>query len=390
MRRVSVFGSTGSVGQNTIDLITRRPDDFDVVALSGGRNIKLLAEQATALRAEIAVTAHEDLLTDLREALAGSTTEAAAGRAALLDAATRPADWIMQAVVGFAGLEISLNAAAQGGVLALANKESLVCGGALLNSVCASNGTRLLPVDSEHSAIFQCINGHEAEVERIILTASGGPFLNASHEHMAQATPEQAVAHPNWDMGQRISIDSASLFNKAMEMIETYELFDVTPDQIEVIIHPQSIIHSIVGFTDGALMAHLGPPDMRAPIGFALNWPQRVDLPVERLDFGTLGALTFQHPDAKRFPAIALAERVIAGGGLAGAVFNAAKEQALDLFLAHKTGFLDMAGIVEKTLDWHQIERQTTDVSLESVTAADQEARARAIEFAAIVRNGHV
>ncbi len=380
MRKVSVFGSTGSVGQNTIDLIVRKPADFQVVALTGGRNIKLLAEQAQALRAEIAVTAHDDMLNDLQDALAGSQVRVAAGRAALLEAAERPADWTMLAVVGFAGLEISLKAAEQGGVLALANKESLVCGGALLKLVCAAQGTTLLPVDSEHSAIFQCINGHDNEVERIILTASGGPFLNASREHMAKATPEQAVAHPNWDMGQRISIDSASLFNKAMEMIETYELFDVTAKQIEVIIHPQSIIHSIVGFADGALMAHLGPPDMRAPIGYALNWPQRVDLPVERLDFGTLGALTFHHPDTARFPAISLAEQVIALGGLSGAVFNAAKEQAMDLFLERKIGFLDMAKIVEKTLESHKIRGDSASVSLEAIIDADKEARAWATD----------
>ncbi|MCP5072363.1 MAG: 1-deoxy-D-xylulose-5-phosphate reductoisomerase [Rhodobacteraceae bacterium] len=381
MRRVSVFGSTGSVGQNTIDLIARRADEFKVVALTGGRNIGLLAEQARLLGAELAVTAHTELLSELQDALAGCPTKVAAGREALLEAATVQTDWTMLAIVGFAGLEISLKAAEQGSVLALANKESLVCGGVLLKSVCEQHGTTLLPVDSEHSAIFQCINGHDKEVERIILTASGGPFLKASREHMATATPEQAVAHPNWDMGQRISIDSASMFNKAMELIETYVLFDVAPSQIEVIVHPQSIIHSIVGFTDGALMAHLGPPDMRAPIGFALNWPKRVDLPVERLDFGTLGALTFQHPDVEKFPAISLAEKVIARGGLSGAVFNAAKEQALDLFLDRKIGFLDMALVVEKTLECVQIERQADEPTLETVIAADKLARVRAVEL---------
>lgn len=380
MRRVSVFGSTGSVGVNTINLIARRPDDFHVVALTGGQNINLLAQQARALKAEIAVTANPDLLDDLRDLLAGSGIEAAAGREALLEAAARPADWIMLAVVGFAGLELSLIAALQGTTLALANKESLVCGGALLQQTCTRHGTRLLPVDSEHSAIYQCIGTQDKEVERIILTASGGPFLNSSHAEMERATPEQAVAHPNWDMGQRISIDSASMFNKAMEMIETFVLFDVTPSQIEVIVHPQSIIHSMVGFTDGAIMAHLGPPDMRAPIGFALNWPDRHDLPLERLDFGTLGDLTFQHPDKTRFPAIALAEQTIEMGGLAGAVFNAAKEQALDLFLARKVGFLDMARIVETVLNSSQ---QAADAPvLETIIAVDAEARARAIAAA--------
>ncbi|MCP5085501.1 MAG: 1-deoxy-D-xylulose-5-phosphate reductoisomerase [Rhodobacteraceae bacterium] len=381
MRRVSVFGATGSVGQNTIDLIARRPEDFEVVVLTGGRNIGLLAEQAQQLGAEFAVTAHTELLPDLQAALAGSGTKATAGREALLAAADIPTDWAMVSVVGFAGLEISLRVAEQARVLALANKESLVCGGTLLKSVCIRHETTLLPVDSEHSAIFQCINGQDKVVERIILTASGGPFLNASLEHMAKATPEQAVAHPNWDMGQRISIDSASMFNKAMELIETYAFFDVRADQIEVIIHPQSIIHSMVGYTDGALMAHLGPPDMRAPIGFALNWPERADLPVERLDFGTLGALTFQHPDTNRFPAIALAEQVMARGGLSGAVFNAAKEQALDLFLDRRIGFLDMARIVEKTLESTQIEGQDSAPNLDAITQADNMARARAVEL---------
>jgi len=380
MRKVSVFGSTGSVGVNTINLIARRPDDFHVVALTGGQNISLLAQQARALRAEIAVTANPDLLDDLRELLAGSGIEAAAGRGALLEAAARPADWIMLAVVGFAGLELSLIAAKQGSTLALANKESLVCGGALLQQTCTRHGTRLLPVDSEHSAIYQCIGAQDKEVERIILTASGGPFLNSTHAEMERASPEQAVAHPNWDMGQRISIDSASMFNKAMEMIETFVLFDVTPSQIEVIVHPQSIIHSMVGFTDGAIMAHLGPPDMRAPIGFALNWPDRHDLPLERLDFGALGELTFQHPDKARFPAIALAEQTIEMGGSAGAVFNAAKEQALDLFLARKIGFLDMARIVEAVLNSPQ---PTADApELETIIAVDAEARTRAIAAA--------
>lgn len=380
MRRISVFGATGSVGANTIDLIARRPDDFHVVALTGGQNIALLAKQARALNAEIAVTANPDLLDDLRAALAGSGVKATAGRGALREAAAQPADWIMMAVVGFAGLELSLIAAEQGTTLALANKESLVCGGVLLQQTCTRHGTRLLPVDSEHSAIYQCIGTQDKEVERIILTASGGPFLNASVAEMAVATPEQAVAHPNWDMGQRISIDSASMFNKAMEMIETYVLFDVTPSQIEVIVHPQSIIHSMVGFTDGAIMAHLGPPDMRAPIGFALNWPDRHDLPLERLDFGALGSLTFQHPDKPRFPAIALAERTIEMGGSAGAAFNAAKEQALDLFLARKIGFLDMARIVEAVLDNVQMGDDTPN--LETIIAVDADARVRAIAAA--------
>lgn len=381
MRRVSVFGATGSVGRNTIDLIARRPDDFDVVAISGGANVALLAAQAKLLHADLAVIAQDDLLSDLQDALAGTGIKAAAGRVALLDAAAIPVDWAMSAVVGFAGLEISLAIAKNTRTLALANKESLVCGGALLQKVCADHQTRLLPVDSEHSAIFQCIAGADKLVERVILTASGGPFLKSSLAAMEQATPEQAVAHPNWDMGQRISIDSASMFNKAMEVLETHALFDVTPDQIEVIIHPQSIVHSMVGFTDGAIMAHLGPADMRGPIGFALNWPERADLPVERLDFGALGALSFQHPDPAQFPALGLAEQTMQMGGLAGAAFNAAKEAALDLFLVRQIGFLDMARVVQAVLA--QTDAAGNDIlCVEAVIAADAIARVKAGEAA--------
>lgn len=381
MRRVSVFGATGSVGQNTIDLIARRPDDFDVVAISGGANVALLAAQAKLLRADLAVIAQDDLLSDLQDALAGTGIQAAAGRCALLDAAAIPVDWAMSAVVGFAGLEISLAIAKNTRTLALANKESLVCGGALLQKTCADHQTRLLPVDSEHSAIFQCIAGADKLVERVILTASGGPFLKSSLAAMEQATPEQAVAHPNWDMGQRISIDSASMFNKAMEVLETHALFDVTPDQIEVIIHPQSIVHSMVGFTDGAIMAHLGPADMRGPIGFALNWPERADLPVERLDFGALGALSFQHPDPVQFPALGLAAQTMQMGGMAGAAFNAAKEAALDLFLARQIGFLDMARVVRAVLA--QTDVASNDIlCVEAVIAADAIARVKAGEAA--------
>jgi len=374
MRRVSVFGSTGSVGRNTIDLILRRFEEFEVIALSGGRNVKLLAKQAIALRAKVAVVAHRDLLTDLQDALAGSGVHARAGRDAILEAATNDVDWAMSAVVGFAGLEISLEIAKHSKVLALANKESLVCGGALVQSTCSKTGCLLLPVDSEHSAIFQCIGGMDKSVERIILTASGGPFLNSSMTTMEKATPEQAMAHPNWDMGQRISIDSASMFNKAMEVIETQVLFDVLPDQIEVIVHPQSIIHSMVGFDDGAIMAHLGPPDMRAPIGFALNWPERTALPVERLDFSTLGALTFKSPQTDRYPSLLLAQQTMELGGLAGAAFNAAKEAALDMFLAREIGFLDMARLVQVVLGQIDADRNV-DVTLEAVLAMDATAR---------------
>lgn len=351
MRRITVFGSTGSIGVNTLDLIARRPEAFQVVALSGGRNIKLLAEQARAFRAEVAVTAHEDCLPALREALAGTGIEATAGKAALIEAALRPADWIMSAIVGAAGLAPGFAALSQGTTLALANKESLVTAGPLLLAEAAKHNARLLPVDSEHSAVFQALVGEEmAAVERVIITASGGAFRDWPIEKLAHATVAQASTHPNWAMGQRITIDSASMFNKALELIETKEYFGVRPEQIEVLVHPESLVHALVGFKDGALMAHLGAPDMRHAIGYALNWPERAELPVARLDLAKIGALTFRAPDEERFPALRLAREVMAMGGTAGAAFNAAKEAALDAFIGEEIGFLAMSRLVEAVL----------------------------------------
>ncbi|ADE85374.1 1-deoxy-D-xylulose-5-phosphate reductoisomerase [Rhodobacter capsulatus] len=351
MRRITVFGSTGSIGVNTLDLIARRPGAFQVVALSGGRNIKLLAEQARAFRAEVAVTAHEDCLPALRDALAGTGIEATAGKAALIEAALRPADWIMSAIVGAAGLAPGFAALSQGTTLALANKESLVTAGPLLLAEAAKHNARLLPVDSEHSAVFQALVGEEmAAVERIIITASGGAFRDWPIEKLAHATVSQASTHPNWAMGQRITIDSASFFNKALELIETKEYFGVRPEQIEVLVHPESLVHALVGFKDGALMAHLGAPDMRHAIGYALNWPERAELPVTRLDLAKIGALTFRAPDEDRFPALRLAREVMAMGGTAGAAFNAAKEAALDAFIGEEIGFLAMSRLVEAVL----------------------------------------
>ncbi|ETD81489.1 1-deoxy-D-xylulose-5-phosphate reductoisomerase [Rhodobacter capsulatus] len=351
MRRITVFGSTGSIGVNTLDLIARRPGAFQVVALSGGRNIKLLAEQARAFRAEVAVTAHEDCLPALRDALAGTGIEATAGKAALIEAALRPADWIMSAIVGAAGLAPGFAALSQGTTLALANKESLVTAGPLLLAEAAKHNARLLPVDSEHSAVFQALVGEEmAAVERIIITASGGAFRDWPIEKLADATVAQASTHPNWAMGQRITIDSASFFNKALELIETKEYFGVRPEQIEVLVHPESLVHALVGFKDGALMAHLGAPDMRHAIGYALNWPERAELPVTRLDLAKIGALTFRAPDEDRFPALRLAREVMAMGGTAGAAFNAAKEAALDAFIGEEIGFLAMSRLVEAVL----------------------------------------
>lgn len=387
MRSVSVFGATGSIGESTFDLLMRAggPAAYRAVALTGGRNVARLAEMAQALRAEIAVTAYDDCLPDLRAALAGTGVAVAAGSAAIAEAADRPADWVMSGIVGAAGLVPGLRALRHGGKLALANKESLVTAGQLLMATAARYEATVLPVDSEHSAIFQALVGEDiGAVERIILTASGGALRDWPLERLADATMAEALAHPNWSMGARITIDSASMFNKALEVIETREFFGIEPAQIEVIIHPESIIHSMVGFRDGAVMAHLGAPDMRHPIGYALNWPERQALPVARLDLAALGALTFRAPDEARFPALRLAREVMAVRGLAGAAFNAAKEIALDHFIAGQLGFMDMAGVVEDTLV--RVSSQTrlgnAAETLEDVMQMDHLARIMAAEAA--------
>ena len=354
VKRISVLGATGSIGAQTLDLIDRAggAEAFDVVALTGHSNIAALADAAMRLRADIAVTADPAGLEDLRAALAGSDVQAAAGPQAICEAAARPVDWTMSAIVGAAGLAPTLEAAKHGTAIALANKESMVCAGDLLNQLCTTHGTTLLPADSEHAAIFQCLRGERAaEVERVIITASGGPFRGRARAEMRDVTLAEAVAHPNWDMGQGISIDSATMFNKALEVIETREYFDVAPEQIEVLVHPESLVHALVGFKDGALMAHVGPPDMRHAIGFALHHPKRVELPVERLDLAKIGSFDFRAPDDIRWPALRLAREVMARGGMAGAVFNAAKETALDGFIAGQINFVQMAEIVEQTLD---------------------------------------
>ena len=352
MRKVSIFGATGSIGQNTIDLIKRAPDEYDVVALTGASNIEQLARDAIALKAQVAVTADNAKLAELRTALSGSGIEVAAGPEAIVEAATRPADWIMSSIVGAAGLAPGMAALAQGTTLALANKESLVCAGKLLLETGRAHGAEILPVDSEHSAVFQALVGEPMDaVERIIITASGGAFRDWPLEDLPDATLAQASSHPNWDMGQRITIDSASMFNKAMEVIETREFFGIDPAMIEVLIHPQSMIHALVGFNDGALMAHVGPADMRHAIGYALHHPARRHLPVERLDLAAIGSFEFRAPDDIRWPALRIAREVMARGGLAGAVFNAAKETALDGFIGGHLKFTQMSDVVSQTLE---------------------------------------
>ncbi|QYX58403.1 1-deoxy-D-xylulose-5-phosphate reductoisomerase [Roseovarius sp. SCSIO 43702] len=378
MKRISILGATGSIGQSTIDLVARAPESYAVEALTGGRNVARLAEDARRLGARIAVTAHDDLLGDLRAALEGSGVEAAAGTTALIEAAARPADWVMSAIVGAAGLAPGLAAVETGTTLALANKETLVTAGPLLMARAQASGATVLPVDSEHSAIFQSLRGEDmATVERIILTASGGAFRDRPLEELHEVTVAEASTHPNWAMGQRITIDSASMFNKALEVIETREFFGVEPERIEVVIHPESIVHALVGHRDGGVMAHMGAPDMRHAIGYALNWPGRATLPVERLDLVRLGQLTFREADPARYKALALARRVMAEGGLAGAVFNAAKERALDHFIAGRIGFLRMADLVERAMDEDAAgaDGAGAEITLETVTHADQVTR---------------
>ncbi|WP_439138262.1 1-deoxy-D-xylulose-5-phosphate reductoisomerase [Roseicyclus sp.] len=378
MRSISIFGATGSIGQNTVDLIARAPAAYRVVALTGGSNIARLAQDAIRLRAEIAVTAHDDRLDDLRAALAGTGITALAGEAALIEAADRPVDWVMSAIVGAAGLAPGFRALRHGGTLALANKESLVTAGPLLLAEAAAHGATILPVDSEHSAVFQALVGEDiGAVERIIITASGGGLRDWPLDALASATVADAGAHPNWAMGQRITIDSASMFNKGMELIETREFFGVAPARIETVIHPQSLIHALVGFNDGALMAHLGAPDMRHAIGYALNWPERRHLPVARLDLAQIATLEFRAPDPMRYPALAIARAVMETGGRAGAVFNAAKEVALDGFIAGRIGFMDMAAVVDRTLDeiTSQLRLSSSMSNLEEVLMTDHMSR---------------
>ncbi|PRY80499.1 1-deoxy-D-xylulose-5-phosphate reductoisomerase [Yoonia maritima] len=383
MRQITLFGATGSVGQSAIDLIERDLDNYDVVALTGGRNISKLADDAKRLGADLAVTCYDECYAELKDLLSGTGIEVASGDAAIADAAARPVDWALSAIVGSAGLVPGLEALAHGTTLALANKESLVTAGPLLLGRAKAHGATILPVDSEHSAVFQALVGeHMAAVERVIITASGGAFRDWPLENLATATLAQASSHPNWDMGQRITIDSASMFNKAMELIETKEFFGIGHEMIEVLVHRESTIHAMVGFNDGALMAHVGPPDMRHAIGYALHWPERRALPVERLDFAKIGKLTFEAPDTQRYPALDLAHQVMETGGLSGAVFNAAKERALDGFIDGQIGFLDMANVVAETLNKMSSDQAITTgaITLDNVLETDKLARIHAAE----------
>ena len=373
---MSILGSTGSIGCNTVDLLMRNPDAFSVHALTGNRNVKLLAEQALQLGAKLAVVADESLYGELKDLLSGSSVEAAAGDAAVAEAAARPSDIVVAAIVGTAGLKPTLEATRRGALVALANKETLVSAGAIMTEEVKNGGATLIPVDSEHSAIFQVFDFERAEaVSKITLTASGGPFREKSLAEMKVMTPAQAVAHPNWDMGAKISIDSATMMNKGLEMIEAFHLFPVTSDEIEVLVHPQSVIHSMVSYVDGSVLAQLGSPDMRTPIAYALAWPARMSAPSQTLSLADIGTLTFEAPDLTRFPALRLARESLEAGGCAPTVLNAANEIAVAAFLAGQIGFLDIAQMVERVLDG--MATVALD-DIETVFAIDAEARRRA------------
>jgi 1-deoxy-D-xylulose-5-phosphate reductoisomerase len=351
-RGVTILGATGSVGGSTLALIAEAPERYRVEAVTANRDADGLARIARATGARLAVVADPAAYGALKDALAGSGTEAAAGPEALVEAAANPAgEWVMAAIVGAAGLEPTLAAVRRGAMVALANKECLVCAGALFTREVAASGAVLLPVDSEHNAIFQALTGGDpASVERLILTASGGPFRTATLAEMAAATPERAVKHPNWSMGAKISVDSATMMNKGLELIEARHLFGLPEDRIDVLIHPQSVVHSLAAFTDGSVLAQLGEPDMRVPIAHALGWPARLRTTAARLDLAARARLDFEHPDPERFPALPLARAALRAGGAAPTILNAANEAAVAAFLGRRIGFLDIAAVVAEAL----------------------------------------
>ena len=351
MRTVTVLGSTGSIGCSTVDLLEQARDQYRVRALVGGKNVARLAEQAKGLNAELAVLADESGLAELRSLLAGTQTRVAAGRQAVIEAAGLPADWTMAAITGAAGLEPTLASVKNGHSVALANKEALVCAGDVMLRAVAEAGATLLPVDSEHNAVYQSMADRQADqVEKIILTASGGPFRKASLEVMEAATPAQALKHPTWSMGAKISIDSATMFNKGLEVIEAARIFGLTEDRIDVLVHPQSVVHGMVQYTDGSLIAQMGSADMRIPIAHTLAWPKRMATTSPRLDLAAFATLEFSAPDEVRFPALRLAREALRSGGAAPAILSAANEIAVEAFLHEQIGFLDIARLVEKVM----------------------------------------
>lgn len=373
MKTVTILGSTGSVGRSTVDLIKGHPGRFAVKALTANKNVDLLAQQARELQAEYAVIADESLFGELKQALAGTSVRAAAGHAAVVDVAGLPADWVMAAIVGAAGVEATLRAVQQGRTVALANKESLVCAGAFMVDAAAKCGTTLLPVDSEHNAIFQVLDTSQLErVSRIILTASGGPFLRKTRQEIAEVTPEQAVRHPTWSMGAKISVDSATMMNKSLEIIEASYLFKLKSEKIDVLIHPQSIVHSMVEYIDGSILAQMGAPDMRTPIAHTLAWPERMTTTGQTLDLSNRLNLEFEPIDLTRFPSVKMARQVLNTEGGTPAVFNASNEVAVEAFLAKKLKFSDIENVIEDVLHNMTIH---PPANLQDVFSLDREAR---------------
>ncbi len=372
-RSVTVLGSTGSVGTQTLELIEANRDQFNVVALTANQNVELLIKQALALHPQLVVIGDETKYKTLKDALSGKGIELAAGGQAVCQAAERPSDWVMAAIVGAAGLPPTLAAVKRGATVAFANKECLVCAGPLMMREVKESGAQLLPVDSEHNAIYQVFDDEGRDgIDRLILTASGGPFRNTSLEDMARVTPQEAVKHPVWSMGSKISIDSATMMNKGLEIIEAHFLFDMPEDKIGVIVHPQSVIHSMVEYKDGSVLAQLGSPDMRTPIAYALAYPKRMTTPAARLNLAQIGSLTFEEPDTTRFRSLILTREALKRGGTAPTVLNAANEIAVDAFLNGQIGFLDIAKIVEETLADSNISPLD---SLEAVNTSDAAAR---------------
>lgn len=376
-RSVSILGATGSIGGSTVDLIRRGRGRYRVEALTAHRNAAALAKLAREFGARFAAVGDQTSYRELKDALAGSGIEAAAGEGALVEAALRPAEWVIGAIAGAAGLKPTLAAAERGAIVALANKECLVCAGGLFMRRAAASGATVLPVDSEHNALFQAMMGSRREdVRRVILTASGGPFRTWTAEAIRAATPEQALKHPNWTMGQKVTIDSATLMNKGLEVIEAYHLFALKPDEIDVLVHAQSIVHGLVEFRDGSLIAQLGSPDMRIPIAHCLAWPERIDGPAPRLDLAEAATLTFERPDLGRFPALGLARRALEAGGGAPTVLNAANEVAVAEFLSKNLKFMGISALVEATLEAAVRRGLTRDpASIDDALAIDHESR---------------
>jgi len=375
--RVTVLGATGSIGQSVADLIARNPDRFEVVALVANSSADALAEMALRLNAKSAVLCDPSNYEELKNRLSGSGIESASGDQAVLEAVDRDTDHVIGAIVGAAGLVPTMAAIKHGRRIALANKECLVCAGDLFMGKIAVEGAEILPVDSEHNAIFQVFEAsHPDSIEKVILTASGGPFRTMAFEDMVRVTPQQALKHPNWDMGARISIDSATMMNKGLEVIEAHHLFPVSADQLDVLVHPQSAVHGLVQYRDGSLLAQLGSPDMRTPIAHCMAYPHRMKAPVERLDLAKLGSLTFEAPDMKRFPALRIALEALRSGGTAPAVLNAADETAVAGFLKGAIGFMDIPAAVEEALSAFSAKGKLAPAAtVEDVLALDQEAR---------------